>query len=91
MQASLLSTRVGGGLIALILLTWVFWRIEKRAADPIVRPALFESAQITKSCIISTGVSAVQMGSIFIPALLLLGLIAMLQRGRMSRTEEATA
>ncbi len=71
---SLLSLRVGGSLMLLIVLTAVFWRIEKRAADPIVRPALFESAQITKSCIISTGVSAVQSGSIFLPALLVLSL-----------------
>jgi MFS family permease len=71
---SLLTPRVGGGLLAIIVLTTVFWRIEKRAHDPIVRPALFASKQISKSCIISTGVSAVQSGTIFLPALLVAAL-----------------
>jgi len=35
---------------------------------------LFESAQITKSCIISFGSSATQSGSIFLPALLVIAL-----------------
>jgi MFS family permease len=39
-----------------------------------VRPALFHSAQITKSCLISTGTSALQSGSIFLPALLVIAL-----------------
>ncbi len=71
---SLTSPRVGGGVVVLIALVLTFWRIEKRAHDPIIRPALFESRQITKSCLISTGVSAVQAGSIFLPALLVASL-----------------
>ncbi len=71
---TLLDPQVGGGLVAIILLTAIFWRVEKQAADPIVRPALFASKQITKSCMISTGVSAVQSGSIFLPALLVIAL-----------------
>jgi MFS family permease len=71
---SLLSPQVSGGLLLLVALTVVFWRVEKRAIDPIVRPALFDSAQITKSCIISTGTSALQSGSIFLPALLVASL-----------------
>ena len=71
---SILTLQVGGGLLLLVALTAVFWRIEKRAADPIVRPALFDSAQITKSCAISTGTSALQSGSIFLPALLVASL-----------------
>jgi MFS family permease len=71
---SLLTPQVGGGLLLLVVVTAVFWRIEKNAIDPIVRPALFESAQITKSCLISLGTSAVQTGSIFLPALLVLAL-----------------
>jgi len=67
---SLLTPEVGGGLLSLVLLTAVFWRIEKGAQDPIVRPALFDSAQISKSCAISTGTSAVQSGNFFLPALL---------------------
>jgi len=71
---SLLTPEVGGCLLALILLTLVFWRVEKNAIDPIVEPQLFHSAQITKSCMISLGTSALQSGSIFLPALLVLAL-----------------
>jgi predicted MFS family arabinose efflux permease len=67
---SLLSLEAGGGLLLMIVLTAFFWQIEKRAHDPIVRPALFASPQISKSCAISMGVSAVQAGTIFLPALL---------------------
>jgi MFS family permease len=71
---SLLTPQVGGGLLLLAVVTAVFWRIEKSAVDPIVRPTLFDSAQITKSCLISMGTSAVQSGSIFLPAMLVLSL-----------------
>lgn len=71
---SLLSLEVGGGLTLFAVLTLVFWRVEKRTQDPIVNPALFESSQITKSCLISVCVSTVQAGSIFLPALVVLAL-----------------
>ena len=71
---SVLTPQVSGALLALVILGGIFWRIEKRAADPIVRPALFHSAQISKSCAISTGTSALQSGSIFLPALLVASL-----------------
>ena len=71
---SLKSPQVSGGFALIVLLTWIFWRIEKNAHDPIVRPDLFQSGQITKSCIISAGSSALQSGSIFLPALLVLAL-----------------
>jgi MFS family permease len=71
---SLGSAPVGGGILMLITMIAVFWQVEKRAVDPIVRPALFASSQIAKCCAISTGTSAVQAGSIFIPALLVLSL-----------------
>ncbi len=71
---SLLTPLVGGGLIALAALVAVFWQIEKNAEDPIVRPSLFDSSQIRKCCAISMGSSAIQAGSIFLPALLVLAL-----------------
>jgi len=74
MLDSLLTLQVGGSLVLIAVLTAIFWRIEKSAIDPIVRPALFASTQISKSCIISTGVSAVQSGGIFLPALLVVSL-----------------
>ena len=71
---SLLSLPVSGGMIMLVLVTAIFWQVEKRAQDPIVMPTLFNSAQVRKSCIISVGVSAIQAGTIFIPALLVISL-----------------
>jgi len=71
---SVLTLQVGGALLSLVLLSAIFWRIEKRAVDPIVQPALFDSTQISKSCLISTGTSALQSGSIFLPALLVASL-----------------
>jgi MFS family permease len=71
---SLMSLEVGGALLLIGVLTAIFWAVEKRAVDPIVRPQLFHSAQITKSCLISTGTSALQSGSIFLPALLVAAL-----------------
>ena len=68
--ANFTSPPVAGGMILLLGLGAWFWRIEKQAHDPIVKPALFESSQISKSCLISIGVSAIQAGSIFLPALL---------------------
>ena len=67
---SLGSLPVAGGMLLVAVLTAIFWGIEKRADDPIVNPALFQSGQISKSCLISIGVSAVQAGTIFLPALL---------------------
>ncbi|MGI9291851.1 MAG: MFS transporter [Gammaproteobacteria bacterium] len=68
--ANVMSLDVGGGLLAMVVLLVIFWQIEKRATDPIVDPNLFQSSQITKSCLISTGTSALQAGTIFLPALL---------------------
>ena len=71
---SMLNPQVGGALLLLVILSVVFWRVEKKADDPIVQPALFDSPQISKSCMISTYSSALQSGSIFLPALLVLAL-----------------
>jgi MFS family permease len=71
---SMMSLPVAGGSLMLITLVAIFWQVEKRAIDPIVRPSLFASSQIAKCVAITTGTSAVQTGSIFIPALLVLAL-----------------
>ncbi len=71
---SMTSPLVGGSFLLFLGFVLVFWQVEKRANDPIVRPALFESSQITKCCLISLGTSAVQSGSIFLPALLVAAL-----------------
>jgi EmrB/QacA subfamily drug resistance transporter len=66
---SMRSTYVLPALAVFSMSGWLFWRIEKRAADPIIRPAFFESRQITTTCLIALGVGAVQSGSVFYPAL----------------------
>jgi len=66
---SLLSPGVGGFALACIVLLSVFWRIELRAADPIVRPVFFQSRQIVRACTIAMGAGAVQAAGVFYPAL----------------------
>jgi len=66
---SLSTWRVGPFLVGAALCLPLFWRIEKRAADPIIRPAVFDSRQIRLTCAIAVGVGAIQAGSVFYPAL----------------------
>lgn len=47
----------------------VFWRIERRAADPIVRPAFFENRQISLTALISLGIGTLESGTVFYPLL----------------------
>jgi EmrB/QacA subfamily drug resistance transporter len=47
----------------------LYWRYEKRAADPIIRPAFFDNRQITIASAISLGLGAMQSGTAFYPAL----------------------
>lgn len=66
---SLATWQVGPFLLAAVALLPLFWRIEKRAADPIIRPAVFDSRQIRLTCSIAFGVGAIQAGQVFYPAL----------------------
>lgn len=66
---SLLSPLVGPLLIVFIGAAWLFWGIEKRCADPIVRPAFFDSRQIRVTCLIALGIGAMQSVSVFYPTL----------------------
>jgi EmrB/QacA subfamily drug resistance transporter len=68
--ASLTSWPVGGALLIAAIFTPLFWRTERRAADPIIKPAFFASRQITLACVISAGVGALQSGGVFGPALI---------------------
>lgn len=65
----LLSGRsvLAAGVLA--VLVPVFWRIENRAADPIVRPGLLRSRPVATVSLIGTGIGAVQSGGAFYPAL----------------------
>ncbi len=67
--ASLMSWWVAPQLILFVILVPVFWRIEKRAADPIIRPGLFRSRPVVTASLIGTGIGAVQSAGAFYPAL----------------------
>jgi len=56
---------LGGSLVLLP----VFWRIEQRAADPLVRPGLLRAPPIRTASVIGTGVGAIQAAGTFYPAL----------------------
>ncbi len=72
--ASLLSWQVWPFLTAGILLVPVFWRQEKRAQDPVIRPAFFASRQIQLVMIIAAGLGSVECAQVFFPALGVAGL-----------------
>lgn len=67
--ASLLSMQVLPYLLVTLILLPVFWRVEKRAADPLVQPQFFRSRQIRLTVLIALGVGTVESGSVFFPAL----------------------
>lgn len=66
---SLNDVLVGPFLLGFVLCLPLFWYVEKRATDPIIRPEFFGSKQISMTCIIAFGVGAIQSGSVFYPAL----------------------
>lgn len=70
-SAPLQSLREGAGLwlVLLVLAVPVFWRIEHRATDPLVRPSLFQSRQLVTTWILTAGIGALQSAGIFFPAL----------------------
>ncbi|MEO7386888.1 MAG: MFS transporter [Gammaproteobacteria bacterium] len=66
---SLQSWRVAPALALVLVLAPVFWRVEKRAADPVIRPGLFRSRPVLIASLIGTGIGAIQSGGSFYPAL----------------------
>jgi len=67
--ASLKSLTVWPFLVGGIALLPVFWRVENRAADPIVRPSFFDSRQIRFVMMIAAGLGSVECAQVFFPAL----------------------
>ncbi len=63
------SLEVWPFLLAAAVLIPTFWRVEKTAADPIIRPSFFKQSQITIATTISLGLGAMQSVSAFYPAL----------------------
>jgi EmrB/QacA subfamily drug resistance transporter len=68
-STSLRSLTVLPFLITFALLAPCFWLLEKRAIDPIIKPAFFSSKQITLAVIISLGLGSMQSATAFYPAL----------------------
>lgn len=69
LASSLASWEVAPALVLAAVLLPVFWRIEKRAADPVIRPGLMKSRPVVTASLIGTGVGAVQSAGSFYPAL----------------------
>ncbi len=67
--ASLLSLQVWPFLLATAALVFVFVRIERRAANPLVRLDLFRSRQMTLAYLLSAGAGLGESGLVFLPAL----------------------
>ena len=66
---SLMSPVVWPFLLGFVVLAPWCWRFEKRAIDPIIKPAFFKSRQITMATGVSMGLGAMQSGTAFYPAL----------------------
>ncbi|MEQ1802253.1 MAG: MFS transporter [Gammaproteobacteria bacterium] len=69
LAASLASWRVAPALALVAVLLPLFWWIEKRAVDPVIRPGLLQSRPVVTASLIGTGVGAVQSAGSFYPAL----------------------
>ncbi len=74
LAASLASTAVWPFLLVTLVGLPLFWRVEQRAADPIVRPSFFASKQLRLTVSIALGVGTVESGSVFFPALAVVGI-----------------
>jgi EmrB/QacA subfamily drug resistance transporter len=66
---SLKEIQVWPFLLCFLALAPWFWRFEKSADDPIIKPAFFNNTQITMAISISMGIGAMQSASAFYPAL----------------------
>jgi EmrB/QacA subfamily drug resistance transporter len=69
LAASLTSFPVAPFLVLASLLVPLFWRVEQRAADPIVPPRLLGSMQMRLTGAIAMGTGTLEAGSAFFPAL----------------------
>jgi len=72
--ASFTSYIVWPFLLMGIILLPVFWHVEKRAADPIIRPSFFDVRQIRLVMTIAAGIGMVECAQVFFPALGVAGL-----------------
>ena len=66
---SMLSLGVTPFLLLVAVMLPLFWHFEKRAADPVIRPGMLATRQVTTACIIAAGVGAMQTAGVFYPAM----------------------
>ncbi len=67
--ASIRSVSVWPWLMLMVVLLPVFWRVEKSAEDPLIKPGFFSIGQIRLTMVIAAGIGTVESGSVFFPAL----------------------
>jgi EmrB/QacA subfamily drug resistance transporter len=67
--ASLISAGVLPFLLATLVLLPLFWRVEKRAADPVLRPGLLTSKQVGLASAFAAGAGLSEAALVFLPAL----------------------
>lgn len=67
--ASLTSLPVAPFAVMTVVLAPVFWRIERKAADPILSPRLLDSLQMRLTGAIAIGTGTLEAGTAFFPAL----------------------
>jgi MFS family permease len=72
--ASLSSLRVWPWLLLLAVGVPLLWSVEKRAADPVLPPALFHSGQLKLVAGIALAAGAVEAGMVFMPDVAVIGL-----------------
>jgi EmrB/QacA subfamily drug resistance transporter len=71
---SLLSARVWPCALVVALALPLLWSVERRAADPVLAPALFRSVQLRLVGAIALAAGAVEAGMVFLPKVAVLGL-----------------
>jgi MFS family permease len=69
LTASFTSLPVAPFAALALILAPVFWRLERRAADPIIPPRLLGSLQMRLTSAIAVGTGTLEAGSAFFPAL----------------------
>jgi MFS family permease len=72
--ASVLSPRVWPCVPVIALGLPLLWAVERRAADPVLAPALFRSVQLRLVGVIALAAGAVEAGMVFLPKVAVLGL-----------------
>jgi EmrB/QacA subfamily drug resistance transporter len=74
LPGSLLSPRIWPSWTLVVLALPAFWIVERRAADPVLHPDLFRSAQLRLVGTIALAAGLVEAGMVFLPDIAVLGL-----------------